>query len=51
MSLQLNLSLDLDFTQQQYKMQTVLNILKSTHKQFIIIDGVIGSGKTTLIKL
>ena len=46
----MSLNLDLDFTQQQHKMQTVLNILKLTTKQFIIIDGVIGSGKTTLIK-
>jgi deoxyadenosine/deoxycytidine kinase len=45
------MSLDINFIFQQEKFQTVLDILKSKDKKFIIIDGVISAGKTTLIKL
>jgi deoxyadenosine/deoxycytidine kinase len=45
------MSLDIDFTQQQAKFQKVLEIFKSPNKKFIVVDGVISAGKTTLIKL
>jgi deoxyguanosine kinase len=45
------MSLDIDFTQQQDKFQKVLEIFKSPNKNFIVVDGVISAGKTTLIKL
>ena len=44
------MSLDINLFQQE-KFQKVLEILKSKDKKFIIIDGVISAGKTTLIKL
>lgn len=45
------MALDIEFTQQQEKIQKVLEILKSKEKKFIVVDGVISAGKTTLIKL
>jgi deoxyadenosine/deoxycytidine kinase len=36
---------------QSEKFQTVLNILKDINRKFIVIDGVIGAGKTTVIRL
>jgi len=45
------MALDIEFTQQQEKFQKVLEILKSKEKKFIVVDGVISAGKTTLIKL
>ena len=45
------MSLNIDFTVQQEKFQKVQEILKSKEKKFIIVDGVISAGKTTLIKL
>lgn len=44
------MSLDINLFQQE-KFQKVLDILKCKDKKFIIIDGVISAGKTTLIKL
>ena len=41
----------IDFTDKQKKLTQVLEILASKEKKFIIIDGSIGSGKTTLIGL
>jgi deoxyadenosine/deoxycytidine kinase len=43
--------LDIDFTKQQTKYATVRAILENPKKKFIVIDGVISAGKTTLIKL
>lgn len=45
------MSLNIDFTQNQAKFQKVLEIFKSPTKKFIVVDGVISAGKTTLIKL
>jgi deoxyadenosine/deoxycytidine kinase len=45
------MELDIEFTKHQEKFQKVLEILKSKEKKFIIVDGVISAGKTTLIKL
>ena len=45
------MSLNIDFTVQQEKFQKVQETLKSKEKKFIIVDGVISAGKTTLIKL
>ena len=45
------MQLDLDFTTQQAKYNIVRNILTSPTKKFIVIDGVISAGKTTLIRL
>ena len=45
------MELDLDFTTQQAKFNTVRNILTSPNKKFIVLDGVISAGKTTLIRL
>ena len=45
------MSLDIDFTNQQAKYNIVRNILTSLSKKFIVIDGVISAGKTTLIRL
>lgn len=44
-------SLDINFQQKQEKFKKVQEILKSTDKKFIVIDGLISAGKTTLIKL
>lgn len=45
------MELDLDFTTHQAKYEAVRNILTSPSKKFIVIDGVISAGKTTLIRL
>jgi len=45
------MELDIDFTTQQAKYETVRKILTSPSKKFIVIDGVISAGKTTLIRL
>ena len=45
------MSLDIDIDIQSKKFQKVLEIFKDVNKKFIVIDGVIGAGKTTLIKL
>jgi deoxyadenosine/deoxycytidine kinase len=45
------MELDLDFTTQQAKYEVVRNILTSPNKKFIVLDGVISAGKTTLIRL
>ena len=47
----MSLPINIEFVEQQHKLQIVLNILKSLDKKFIVIDGVISAGKTTLIKL
>jgi len=45
------MQLDIDFTTQQAKYNKVREILASPNKKFIVIDGVISAGKTTLIRL
>ena len=45
------MQLDLDFTAQQAKYNKVREILTSPNKKFIVLDGVISAGKTTLIRL
>ena len=45
------MQLDIDFTIPQAKYSIVKNILSSSNKKFIVIDGVISAGKTTLIRL
>lgn len=45
------MQLDIDFETQQSKYSKVRNILTSPNKKFIVIDGVISAGKTTLIRL
>jgi deoxyadenosine/deoxycytidine kinase len=45
------MSLDIDITKQQSKYAVVRDILTSTKKKFIVLDGVISAGKTTLIRL
>lgn len=45
------MALDIDFTNQQAKYAKVRDILTSTKKKFIVLDGVISAGKTTLIRL
>lgn len=45
------MQLDIDFTKQQAKYSKVRDILTSSNKKFIVIDGVISAGKTTLIRL
>lgn len=45
------MSLDIDIETQSKKFLKVLEILKDKNKKKIIIDGVIGAGKTTLISL
>jgi len=45
------MQLDIDFTTQQAKYEAVRNILTSPNKKFIVLDGVISAGKTTLIRL
>jgi len=47
----MNMNINIDFIKNQDKLQKVLTILKSLDKKFIIVDGVISAGKTTLIKL
>jgi deoxyadenosine/deoxycytidine kinase len=43
--------LDIDFTKQQAKYAVIRTILENPKKKFIVIDGVISAGKTTLIRL
>lgn len=43
--------LELDFASQQSKYATVRAILNNANKKFIVIDGLISAGKTTLIQL
>lgn len=43
--------LELDFTKQQDKYTQVRDVLLDPKKKFIVIDGVISAGKTTLIRL
>jgi deoxyadenosine/deoxycytidine kinase len=45
----MSLSIDIDY--QSEKFQKVLDVLKDTTRKFIIVDGVIGAGKTTVMKL
>lgn len=45
------MELDIDFTMKQAKYNIVRNIITSSKKKFIVIDGVISAGKTTLICL
>jgi len=45
------MSLDIDIDVQSKKFKKVLEIFKDVNKKFIVIDGVIGAGKTTLIRL
>ena len=45
------MELDIDFTSQQAKYNIVRDILTSPSKKFIVLDGVISAGKTTLIRL
>ena len=45
------MSLDIDLITQSDKFDTVLKILKDVNKKFIVVDGVIGAGKTTIIRL
>lgn len=45
------MQLDIDFTTQQAKYATVREILTNPSKKFIVLDGVISAGKTTLIRL
>lgn len=45
------MSLDIDSIIQSQKFETVLKIFKDVNKKFIVVDGVIGAGKTTIIRL
>ena len=45
------MSLDIDLITQSHKFDTVLKILKDVNRKFIVVDGVIGAGKTTIIRL
>lgn len=45
------MSLDINFHNDHEKFEQFLKILKLKNKRFIVIDGVIGSGKSTLIGL
>jgi deoxyadenosine/deoxycytidine kinase len=45
------MSLDINFKDKQQKFQKVQEIFKNPNKKFIIVDGVISAGKTTLIRL
>ena len=45
------MSLDINLNTHTEKYERVRSILKDTKRKFIIIDGVIGAGKTTLISL
>lgn len=45
------MSLEMNIEMEQEKLQCVQNILKDRNKKFIVIDGLISAGKTTLIRL
>lgn len=45
------MQLDIDFTTHQAKYNIVREILASPNKKFIVLDGIISAGKTTLIHL
>ena len=45
------MALDIDYMAQNEKLQKVHAILQDRNRQFIVIDGLISAGKTTLIKL
>jgi len=45
------MSLDINFQEKQEKFQKVQEIFKNPNKKFIVVDGVISAGKTTLIRL
>ncbi len=45
------MELDIDFSAQQAKYSKVREILTSPNKKFIVLDGLISAGKTTLIRL
>jgi len=45
------MSLDINFQDKQEKFQKVQEIFKNPNKKFIVVDGVISAGKTTLIRL
>jgi len=47
----MELNINLNFTECQNKLNKVCDILKSQTKTFIVIDGIIGAGKSTLINL
>ena len=51
MSLDTNLHIDLNIEFKSAKFKKVQDILSDPKKQFIIVDGVIGAGKTTVISL
>jgi deoxyadenosine/deoxycytidine kinase len=51
MSLDRDLQVDLNIDFKSLKFKKVQEILADTKKQFIIVDGVIGAGKTTVISL
>lgn len=51
MSLDSNLHIDLNIDFKSVKFRKVQDILSDPKKQFIIVDGVIGAGKTTVISL
>ena len=51
MSLDRDLQVDLDIDFKSVKFKKVQEILADPKKQFIIVDGVIGAGKTTVISL
>ena len=51
MSLDRDLQVDLDIDFKSVKFRKVQEILADPKKQFIIVDGVIGAGKTTVISL
>lgn len=45
------MSLDINFQDEQEKFRKVQEIFKNPNKKFIVVDGVISAGKTTLIRL
>ena len=49
--LQVDLNIDLNIDFKSVKFRKVQDILADPKKQFIIVDGVIGAGKTTVISL
>jgi deoxyadenosine/deoxycytidine kinase len=47
----MSIPLDITINNRDTKFQKVLDVFKDTRKKFIVIDGIISAGKTTLIKL